>query len=167
MLAQQQNLRACGWDEGQHALHLARADHAGLVDHQHVARGEKVAALRPAMFHAGDGARRDARSVLKPFGGDAGQRCAAHLIPCALPCFARNAKHRVLAGARIAHHHAKLALARHMLERSALFARQRKPARFRAHQCRFARLLVHAMPLPLGHQFRCALQPLFRLDHLA
>jgi hypothetical protein len=30
---------------GQDALHLARADHARLVDHQHVARREQVAPL--------------------------------------------------------------------------------------------------------------------------
>ena len=40
---------------GQHALQLARADHARLVDHQNVAGGQQVAALLPAMLHAGDG----------------------------------------------------------------------------------------------------------------
>ena len=41
---------------GEHALHLACADHAGLVYNQHIAGGEPVPALSPAMFHAGDGA---------------------------------------------------------------------------------------------------------------
>src|SRR3546814_2171801 len=36
-----------------------------------------------------------------------------------------------------------------------------------AGQSRLARLLVGAVPLPLGHQFRSALQPLFGLDHVA
>ena len=54
-----------------------------------------------------------------------------------------------------------------MLERRALLARQLQPAPLRARQCGGAVLLVHAMLLALGHQFRCALQPLLRLDHLA
>jgi len=41
---------------GQHALHLPRTHHAGLVDDKHIAGREKVAALHPAMLHAGDGA---------------------------------------------------------------------------------------------------------------
>jgi hypothetical protein len=41
---------------GQHALQLARADHACFVDYQDVAGIEHVAALSPAMLHAGDGA---------------------------------------------------------------------------------------------------------------
>src|SRR3546814_4664409 len=45
-----------------HALHLPRADHARFVDDEHVARGQQVTPLRPAMFEAGDRARRDART---------------------------------------------------------------------------------------------------------
>jgi hypothetical protein len=41
---------------GQHALQLARADHARLVDHQNIARGKHVTVLFPTVFHAGDGA---------------------------------------------------------------------------------------------------------------
>lgn len=41
---------------GEHALQLARADHAGLIDHQDIARGEQIAALSPTVFHTGDGA---------------------------------------------------------------------------------------------------------------
>jgi hypothetical protein len=36
-VADQDNFRACIGGMGQHALHLARADHARLVDDQHVA----------------------------------------------------------------------------------------------------------------------------------
>jgi hypothetical protein len=55
-IADQHHLRAGFGSMGQHALQLARADHARLVDHQHIAGCEQVAALLPAMLHAGDGA---------------------------------------------------------------------------------------------------------------
>src|SRR3546814_10407457 len=35
-----------------HALHLPRANHARFVDDEHVARGQQVTPLRPAMFEA-------------------------------------------------------------------------------------------------------------------
>jgi hypothetical protein len=41
---------------GQYAFQLPCTDHAGLVDHQHIAGREQIAALVPAMLHAGDGA---------------------------------------------------------------------------------------------------------------
>jgi hypothetical protein len=41
---------------GQHALELARAHHARLVDDQDIARGEGITALFLAMLHAGNGA---------------------------------------------------------------------------------------------------------------
>jgi hypothetical protein len=53
-IADQHHLRAGFGSMGQHALQLARADHARLVDHQHIAGCEQVAALLPAMLHAGD-----------------------------------------------------------------------------------------------------------------
>ena len=40
---------------GQHAAKLEAADHARLIDHQHVARGQPVLALRPRPFERGDG----------------------------------------------------------------------------------------------------------------
>ena len=55
-IADQHHLCAGLCDMGQHALQLACADHAGLIDHQNIVRREQVAALLPAMFHAGDGA---------------------------------------------------------------------------------------------------------------
>ena len=53
-VADQDNLRACIGGMGQHALHLARADHARFIDHQHIARREQFAALAPLMLKAGD-----------------------------------------------------------------------------------------------------------------
>jgi hypothetical protein len=70
---------------GQHALHLARADHASLVDHQHVARCQLLAALAPLMFKAGNGARSDARPLLQTFGCNARQRRPANIVASALP----------------------------------------------------------------------------------
>ena len=55
-IADQHDLCAGLGGMGQHALQLARADHARLVDHQDIARREQVAALFPAVFHTGDGA---------------------------------------------------------------------------------------------------------------
>ena len=80
----------------QHALELPRADHARLVDHEDVARGERVAALRPAVFQARDGARRDARSALEILRRDAGERRAADPVARRLPGLARHAQHRAL-----------------------------------------------------------------------
>jgi hypothetical protein len=121
-VADQHNFRACIGGMGEHALHLARADHACLIDHQHVARGEHFAALAPLMFKAGDGARGNARTVLQPLGGNAGQRRTANGIARALPCLARNAQHRALAGPGIADNDAEAAPIGHMLERRALLA---------------------------------------------
>ena len=53
-------------------FHLARADHAGFVDHQHVTVAKKVAPLRPLVFHAGNGARGDSRTVFEVLGGNTG-----------------------------------------------------------------------------------------------
>jgi len=55
-IADQDDLCASLGGMGEHALQLARADHAGLVDHENIARGQHITALSPAMFHAGDGA---------------------------------------------------------------------------------------------------------------
>ena len=74
-IADQHDLGAALLGFGDHALHLARADHAGFVDHQHIDRlVEQLAALRPLMLDAGDRARRDARAAFEILGGDAGQR---------------------------------------------------------------------------------------------
>jgi hypothetical protein len=54
-----------------------------------------------------------------------------------------------------------------MLERRALLAGQDQAARLGARQRSFPAFLIDAMPLALRHQFRCALQPLFGLDHVA
>ena len=103
-IADQHDLRAGFGGMGQHALQLARADHARLVDHQNIAGGEQVAALSPAMLHAGDGARRDARSAFEIFRRDAGQRHAPDLVARRFPCLPRHAQHRALARSGIADH---------------------------------------------------------------
>ena len=55
-IADQHDLRAGLSGMGEHAFQLPRADHARLVDHQHIAGREQVAALSPAMLEAGNGA---------------------------------------------------------------------------------------------------------------
>ena len=121
-VANQDNFRACIGGMGENALHLARADHARFVDHQHVARGEHFAALTPLIFKAGDGARGNAGTVLQTLGGNAGQRRTANGIARALPGLARNAQHRTLAGPGIADNDAEASPVGHMLERRALLA---------------------------------------------
>ena len=71
-VADQHHLGASGVGRRQHPLHLARPDHPGLVDHQHVTRGEHVPALRPAVLETGDRPRADARTALQAFRGDPG-----------------------------------------------------------------------------------------------
>ena len=105
-IADQHDLGAGLGGMGQHALQLARADHARLVDHQNIARREQVAALSPAMLHAGDGARRDARSALEVFRRNAGQRHAPNLVARRFPGLPRHAQHRALARSGIADHDA-------------------------------------------------------------
>jgi hypothetical protein len=55
-IAGQHDLRAGFSGMGERALHLARADHAGFVDHQHIARSEQFSPFAPLVFKAGNGA---------------------------------------------------------------------------------------------------------------
>ncbi len=56
-IADQDHLGASPLGRRQQPLHLARADHSGLVDHQDVARRQQFTPLRPLMLQAGDGSR--------------------------------------------------------------------------------------------------------------
>ena len=58
-IADQNDLGAVPFGFAQHPFQLARADHAGFVDHQHVPGVEKLASLRPVMLQARDRARLD------------------------------------------------------------------------------------------------------------
>src|SRR3546814_6910355 len=86
------------------------------------------------MLHAGDGPRRNARTILQPLRRDARQRRAAYLISRALPRLPRHAQHRALAGPGVTHEDAQTPAIGRMVERCALLARQRQPARLRAGQ---------------------------------
>ena len=166
-IADQHNLGASLGGMGQHALQLARADHARLVDDQHIAGSEQVAALSPTMFQAGDGARRDARSAFQILGRDAGQRHAPDLVARRFPGFARHAQHRALSRPGIADHDAKIAPVRDMRKRLGLLPRKHKAARFCTRQRHIAVPVADLMAFLLGHEFGGAVQTLFGLDHLA
>jgi hypothetical protein len=113
-IADQHHLGSGFGSMGQHRFQLARADHTRLVDHQNIARGEQVAALLPAMLHAGDGARRDARSAFEVFRRDAGKCCAPDLVARRFPDLPRHAQHRALARSGMADHDPKIAPIRYM-----------------------------------------------------
>src|SRR3546814_12046553 len=97
---------------GEDAFHLACADHPRLIDGEDIARAEQIAPLRPAMFEARDGARRDARAVLQTFGGDARERCTAHTEPRFFPRLARPPQHRALAAPGVSDAHPNIPSAR-------------------------------------------------------
>src|SRR3546814_11345147 len=115
------------------------------------------------MLHAGDGPRRNARTILQTLRRDARQRRAAYLISRALPRLPRHAQHRALAGPGVTHADAPTPAIGRMVERCALLARLRHPTRLRAGQSRLARLLVAPVPLPRGPQFRRELPPPYAL----
>ena len=88
------------------------------------------------MLHAGDGARRNARSASEILGGDTGQRYAPDLVARRFPGLPRHAQHRALSRSGMADHDAEIAPVRDMRQRVDLLARKDKTARFRARQRR-------------------------------
>ena len=123
-VADQHHLGAGLLGMGQHAVHLPRSNHASLVDHQHVARSQRVAAPGPAVLEAGDGSRGDPRSAFQPLGCDPRQGGAAHLVALRLPCHAGRAQHRALTGAGVADNEGDISRLGDMLEGVALRAPQ-------------------------------------------
>ena len=107
---------------GQHALHLARADHTRFVNDEHILGSQLLAPFAPLMLKAGDGARCDAGAVFQTLGGNAGQGCATHIVARAFPCLARHAQHRAFAGPGIANDHGKATLLGDILEGGFLLA---------------------------------------------
>src|SRR3546814_18482299 len=95
----QDHLRAGVSGFAQHPLELARADHAGLVDDQHVTRCQAIAVPRPAMFDAGARARGDARPAFAILGAYPCARRAAHGVTRGTPGLACDDEHFPLAGA--------------------------------------------------------------------
>jgi hypothetical protein len=166
-IADQHDLGARLGSMRQHAFQLARADHARLVDHQDIARGEQVAALSPAMLHAGNGARRDTRSAFEIFRRDAGQRDTPDLIAGRFPSLSRHTQHGALSRSGMADHDPEIVPVRDMRQRVSLLAGKHKPASFSERQRRFAVRVTHLMALPFSHQFGGTMQALFGLDHLA
>lgn len=151
LIADQHDLCACMGGMGEHALHLARADHASLVDHQHIACGEQLAALVPLVLQAGNGARRNARAILQTLGGNAGQGGPANSVARVFPGLARHAEHRALAGPGMTDDDAETALVGHMLERRTLLAGEDKATLRRARQRRVAATLTDRILSALSH----------------
>ncbi len=109
---------------GQHAAKLAAADHARLIDHQHVARAKPFPALRPRPFERGDGPALDPGVFLQALGGLARQCRAAHLEPLALESGLGRLQHPALASARGARHGRDPLPSGHMPHRAPLLVRQ-------------------------------------------
>ena len=93
---------------------LARADHAGLVHHQHVLGGQRLLALLPGILPAGDRPAFDAGAALEALGRNTGERRASNPVALPLPDLAGSAEHRALPAAGDADHHGEVARARHM-----------------------------------------------------
>ena len=115
-ITDQNDLGAAPFSFPQHPFQLARADHAGFVDHQHVLGVETLASLRPLVLQAGDGARRDAGAAFEVLGRNARERDPAHPVAGVLPCLPRHREHRRLPGAGIADHDAEVGPVRDMGE---------------------------------------------------
>ena len=156
----QHHLRAGSLRVRQQPLHLPRADHPGLVHHQHVARGEFFPALLPLEQQAVHRPARDPRPGLQLLRGNPRQRRAAHLIAIRFPGLARHPEHRALAGAGVTHHHAEIPRLRHVPERQHLLS----PQRGRLRQTPAAQ--VHPVRLPLGEFARRMLHALLGRQHL-
>ena len=152
---------------GQHPIHLARADHPGLVDDQHVARGERFPPLPPGMLQAGDGPRLDARPRLQVLRRDAGERRAAHVPAGRLPRLPRHPQHRRLARARVADRHGEITAAHHMLKSDALLLAEVQSAALGGGESTHPRRRHDLMPRPLGHRLSRPLQPRLHPQHLA
>ena len=131
-IAHQHQLGARGVHRCQHALHLPRTDHAGLVNDQHVARAEQLEALRPGTLPARDRPAGDPRPGLQSLGGDPRQRRPAHRVALPFPGLARGTQHRALAAAGVADHHGKVARPRHVPEGQTLLLAQRAAGQQRA-----------------------------------
>src|SRR3546814_12379608 len=107
------------------------------------------------MLHAGDGPRRNARTILQPLRRDARQRRAAYLISRALPSLPRPAQHRALAGPGVTHDDAHTLAIGRMVEPCAMLARHSPPPHLRPAQLLPPRLLVGAVtPTPAPHSRR-------------
>jgi hypothetical protein len=74
------------------------------------------------MLHAGDGARRYARSAFEIFCRNAGQRHAPDRVTGRFPSLARHAQHRTLARSGVADHDRKIAPVRDMRQCAGLLA---------------------------------------------
>lgn len=149
----------------QNPLQLACADHAGFINHQNVTGGEQIPTLLPAMFHAGDGAGRNARSALKVFRRDSRQGHAANLIARRFPGIACHAEHRALSRSGIADHHTEIVPVGDMRHGLGLFAGEHQTAFIRLPQGCHAVHVLDLMALALRHQFGGAMQTLLGLDH--
>ncbi len=152
-IANQHHLCASSGSTGQHAFELARADHACLVDDQHIAGSERVASLFPTMLQAGNGARRNARSAFEVFRRNTGQRHAPDLVACCLPGLPRHPQHRALSRPGMADNDTEIAPVRDMRQCLGLLARKHQAARFRSRQSGSAVHVANLMALPFRHPF--------------
>jgi hypothetical protein len=155
----------CGM--GQHTLQLPRADHARLVDDKHIAAGKHVAPILPPVFHAGNGAGRNARSAFQILGGDTGQGNATDLVACRFPCLSRHAKHGALSRPGITDDNAKVASVRDMRQRVGLLVGQDKTALLGTRQCYPSVGFIDFMAFAARHHRGCTMEPLFGFDHVA
>ena len=112
----------------QHPLHLPRSNHPRLVDHQHVARGQKLPLLPPSVLQAGDGPRGDGGAALQVLRCDPRQGSAPNGVALRLPRLARDPQHRRLARAGVTDHQRQVRAFGDMGQRVALLLSEHQAA---------------------------------------
>ena len=150
---------------GDDPLHLARADHARLIDHQHVFGPELLAALCPLMLEAGNRARRYARTTFEILGGYAGQGGALDAIAGLFPPVARNTQHGRFASVGVTGDDCEIAAATYVPERGLLFIPQCEPVTCRGGNGSVQRRRGETMTAPLCKDRRRPFKTLLGLDH--
>ena len=145
----------------QQLLHLARADHASLIDHDDVAAAELRLARFQVLHQRMDGLRGDPARALQPLRRLGRQRRAFHLVALLDPGLARGAQQQTLPGPGVTLHTGEPPWFAHVCQRGALLRAQHHPLRRLA--VRWHARLMAALG---GERLRALDHSRFQSDHL-
>ena len=127
VISDQNQLRPARLDLGHKPGELPAAQHAGLVDHEHVPEADLLASptswVLPSVLPGRERPTADAGGFLETLGRLAGQGRAMNRKPLGLPGLPGRPQHRRLAGARKPDHGRDPRLARDVLHGMALLVR--------------------------------------------